>query len=103
MTTLKARFTKSGFELEQVERIGNVAIYRRWKTGQSPHYEVVRIRSREAREVFGKEFEAGEYYPSSEEWGTYGWTYPCLDDARRRVGVLTGAKLKNGVTPEVLT
>jgi hypothetical protein len=37
--------------------------------------EVVVIRVRAAGIVFGKEYPARETYPSTEEWGEFGWTY----------------------------
>jgi hypothetical protein len=55
-----------------VERKGNVAIYQ----GPYPeHFEVVVIRVAEESVFAGKVVPRRELYPSSDMWGTYGWTY----------------------------
>lgn len=77
-------FNRDGFTFRQLRRIGNVAIYEQTKKGQSPAYEVVILRMREARIAFGMELPECEHYPSSEEWGTYGWTYRSLSEAERK-------------------
>lgn len=104
MKPIKTKFERNGFIFEQIKRVGDVAIYsqKRPEHKVDGHFEVVRIRRRSARKAFGVQFEAGEYYPSSEEWGVFGWTYGDLVGAEGRVVMLTAAKLKNRVTPQVL-
>ena len=46
-----------------------------------PHWEVVVIRYQKPRVLSGVSLPGGERMPASEEWGTYGWTYPSLDAA----------------------
>jgi hypothetical protein len=48
-----------------------------WRKGQVGIYgsEVVIIRVEEGRHKFGRWYPTHEKYPSSEDWGTYGWTY----------------------------
>ena len=91
MKKLELNFRKDGFDYEQVERVGDVAIYRQSKAGQvgNVHFEVGKIRENKAREVFGKHFEASESWPSSEEWGIRAWTYRDLTSAKRRLATLT--------------
>ena len=99
MKTLAEKFNRNGFEFEQVQRTENAAIYQKFKSGGACSFEVIRIRERKEREAFGTTFEAGEFYPSSEEWGVFGWTYVDLVGAQHRLGVLTASKSKNGTTP----
>ncbi len=102
MNPIKTKFERNGYVFEQIKRVGDVAIYgqrRPWER-ENTHFEVVKIRRRSARKAFGVDFEAGEYYPSAEEWGVFGWTYGDLVGAEGRVAVLTASKLKNGVTPQ---
>lgn len=88
MRTLAAQFKRSGFTFTQVERVGNAAIYEQVSVTGARHYEVIRIRSRDEKQAFGRTFEGGEYYPSSEEWGVAGWTYTDLSRAKRRLWTL---------------
>jgi hypothetical protein len=75
MKILPKQFHKGGFDYEQVFREGNIAIYRQTKAGQCwEAFEVGRIRENRARTVFGKEFDASESWPTSEEWGIRAWT-----------------------------
>jgi hypothetical protein len=81
-------FGHSYFTLTQLKRVGNVAIYKQTKGKQSPAFEVVVFREYEAFHAFGKDFPAGERYPCSEDWGTYGFTYITLKDAERKFRAL---------------
>ena len=77
-------FRLLGFEYTQLKRLGDVAIYRQSKKGLPDGYEVVRILKHEAFSAFGKDFPAGESYPSSQQWGSDGWTYRTLEDAEQK-------------------
>jgi hypothetical protein len=49
-----------------------------WRNGQVAvyeGYEVIIIRVEKGRCKFGKWYPAHEFYPCSEDWGAYGWTY----------------------------
>jgi hypothetical protein len=86
MTTLKKSFTKNGFLFEQVERTGNVAIYRQTKPGQAwERFEVGRIRQNATYDAFGKHFEASESWPRSEEWGISAFTLTTLEEAQQKL------------------
>lgn len=78
MKTIPQQFTKKGWSFEQGFREGPVAVFRRTRlpNGTQEHYETVRLLPYKARHAFGKDREAGESYPSSEQWGTYGFTLP---------------------------
>jgi hypothetical protein len=85
MRTLPTTFTKAGFNYEQITRQGDVAIYRQTKDRQSwEAFEVGRIRQNEAREAFGKQFEAAESWPRSKEWGILAYTCTTLANAQER-------------------
>jgi hypothetical protein len=72
MDILETEIKYQGRTLKQIKREGNVALYQM----ENPYgYEVVIIRTEKGREKFGKFYPEHEAYPSSEEWGTYGWTY----------------------------
>ena len=93
MKTLPKQFRKGGFDYILVERIGNAAIYRQTKLPALHEcYEVGRIRQNKAREAFGRQIEASESWPSSEEWGRLAWTYRDLRHARERLATLTPSK-----------
>lgn len=83
MKPIETEFRKNGFHHKQLKRVGNVAIYERWADGHSKrHYEVVMIQFNGARSFpNGTTYPASEGYPSSEQWGTYGWTYATLQNA----------------------
>jgi hypothetical protein len=92
MITLQFPFTRDGFIHELVQRDGRVCLVRRSKP-RHWHYEVVVLRVRPPEERFGRAYPERETYPSSEEWGTYGFTYlgSQLDTARERYKELVKA------------
>jgi hypothetical protein len=77
-------FRHSGFTLTQLKRVGDVAIYRQAKSGLPDAYEVVLIEKHEGYTAFGKDIPAGEYYPSSAQWGLCGFTFRTLQEAERK-------------------
>jgi len=91
---LLGEFRQSDFTFTQLKRAGDVAIYQQTKEGQSPAFEVVIIRRREASIAFGKEFPATEYYPHNEDWGTYGSSYCTLEEAERKFRFLIDQERK---------
>lgn len=84
MKPLPASFEFSGFKYRQVHREGSVAVYEQSK-GERIAFEVVQIREQRGgkHHVGGRDviFEDKERYPSSEEWGIYGFTYTDQDSA----------------------
>ena len=85
---LGTQFRHSGFELTQLKRVGDIAIYRQTKGKQPPGFEVVVIRRREACIAFGTELPATEVYPPNEAWGASGFTYRTLGEAERKFEAL---------------
>jgi hypothetical protein len=94
MKTLPCEIKRIGFCFEQVTRRGDLAIYK-----QRLHpgvgclaFEVIRILQRPARRAFGQAFAAQEVYPTSEQWGTYGFTLPTLEAAQAKLAELESAE-----------
>lgn len=102
MNIISTNFTRNGFEFESVRREGAVAIYRKrkatWRPGKFS-FEVIKIRVRKEKETSWGKYEAGEHYPSSEEWGQFGWTCLDLSEAETRMAALLPSKTKNGTSP----
>ena len=75
MKTL-TQYTKHGITRSVLHRSGNIAIF-----SSERDYEVITIQSHDGRVIAGNECPAAEYPPSSEQWGTKGWTYRTIDEA----------------------
>ena len=87
MQKLPKEITKTGFFHKQIDRKGKFALYEKvlidvacsakgeLDKNLTIGYEVIIIRKQKAHERFGTQFPAKELYPSSETWGTYGWTF----------------------------
>jgi len=73
---LSPLFDKNGFTFELVERRGDFAVFRKFKErGKSESFETVKITRHDGYTIAGKEIPPGECYPSSEQWGTHGFTF----------------------------
>lgn len=96
-TVLSKTFRKDGFDFTQIKRSRLHALYQKTKGNQPPTYEVVRIKSapkdyqfpprtlKDGTTIEGKFIKAGsESYPSNEDWGTYGFSYPSRDQAESK-------------------
>ena len=79
--TLPKRFDCGEWSYEQVKREKLVAIYKRWKAGVEPHFEVVVVRQCPAYQICENKIEAREGFPRDEDWGVAGWTYFTLRNA----------------------
>lgn len=78
-------FSREGFVFTQVFRKRNTAIYEKLKPGWIvPSFEVICIRVRPGHPLGRYADRLIEIYPSSEEWNTWGWTYPTLQEAEKR-------------------
>lgn len=77
MKPLPEEFDKKGFHYRRLWREGEVAIYEQSK-GPAITFETIVVREQNATtlELDGVkvDLEHREIYPSSEQWGTYGWT-----------------------------
>ncbi len=80
MNTVPTEFDQNGFHHSLVHRRGQVACYRRTrKGGKARHFETVIIRTHKESVIQTAKgpfvYPAGEHYPSSERWGTDGFTF----------------------------
>ncbi len=73
---LPKRFEQAGYAYEQVQCGARCAIYKRQKEGHvNAEYEVIIVQHKKERMLpSGSLLPAGEYYPSSSQWGAYGKT-----------------------------
>ncbi len=93
MTKLPDKFTKRGFTFTLERRKENAAIYRQQSSkikDASVAYEVIRPQTATKRFIDGSWQDSAPYeaYPSSETWGTFGWTYTDLDKALERYNAI---------------
>jgi hypothetical protein len=94
MKRLPTKFTKYRDQFEQLCRSENVAIYRRHTNGRENVFEVIitRIANRRPIKVNGKvkwiACEPYECYPSSDVWGSCGFSYSTEEDARAKYNLL---------------
>lgn len=95
--TIPDTYRKNGFTYKLVRRMENAAIYSQTATGKDEpcHWEVVRVRFRNAKDCGNFQLEAGEYLPTTHEWGVHGWTMWTLHDAIARMTEIAG----NGPNP----
>lgn len=96
MKLLPQTFEKKGFLHAEEYREGNIAIYKRWKPEGTPHWETIIVRVAPASKFTVDEPKNGhirtrtiereeqEVYPSSEQWGKFGWTYGSYEAARAK-------------------
>ena len=92
--TLSPSFAKNGFTFQQVERRGNLAVFRKEKKGKCVSFETIKINRHDGYKIAGKEIPPGECYPSSEQWGTHGFTFTDPLAALAKMAELETIKLK---------
>jgi hypothetical protein len=103
--TVKFPFKRDGFLHELISKDGSVCLVRRSKGNRQTHFEVVVLQWSNGRTwPSGRISPDGWHYPSSEQWGTYGWTYRDLAEARAKYHSLSlkwpeklQAQGKNGI------
>jgi hypothetical protein len=102
---LPEKFTRNRYQFEQLRRTDNTAIYLQHINGRQKAFEVVviAVANRKVGKVNGRvTWEAClpyECYPSSEMWGTYGWTYTTQADARAKYDLLNDPAFKIPAPP----
>lgn len=107
MKRLLTEFTKLGWQFTQISRNGNVAIYRKKRIGgNAVSFEVVIVQSHDGFKVPKKEggkkdIPPSEFYPSSAQWGTLGWSYETLTSAQQKAASLLSDN-KNAENQEAL-
>lgn len=88
MKALQPRFKKNGFFHSQSIRVGNIAVFQRWKGKELPHFETIVIGSHDGYELAGVKIAPAETYPSSSAWGSQGWTFNNRESAIRKMDAL---------------
>ena len=90
MIPLATTFSFDGFDFRQVERVGGLALFGKSKpTHTRASFEVVIVQKHPAKTFLsGKHYDARESMPSSESWGTKGWTYTNLENAQTKLNQL---------------
>ena len=84
MKKLEFPVIRNKFKYELIKRRGNWALAKQQNLmyPEAPvKYEVWRIRTKKAQELFGKKYERREIHPPATKWGEEGWTYFELEDA----------------------
>lgn len=90
MTPLSKTLRVGGYDLREIARRGDVAIYEQSKGGAVLAYEVIRVQKLGAKEIYGRQYEPREGYPGNEQWGTQAWTCATLERAKERMAGIGG-------------
>jgi hypothetical protein len=89
---LERDFRRGEFNYTQLVRQGNVAVYSQtWRGFSEPSiaFEVICVRRHHGKEIKGQWVEPSEFYPSSTDWGKYGFTFADKDAAFAKLGELS--------------
>lgn len=106
MNQLPKSLTIAGFQHTQIDRDGDIALYRQSKPGQHDAFEVIIVQSHEAAKIPNgdgtfREVEAGETYPKATSWGRNGWTYGQESFARAKFrDLIAHREAQNQDTPQ---
>jgi hypothetical protein len=96
--TLQPLFKKNGFHYQLIKRNESYAIYLQKKEGFSYEYfEVVKIQKvkKDVETSFMRLKAGDEFYPSSGQWGSQGWTFTTLEHAESKYNELINDKITN--------
>ena len=102
---LPEKFTRNRYQFEQLCRTENTAIYVQHINGRQKAFEVIVIAVADRKPVklngriAWERCEPYECYPSSELWGTCGFTYTTEQDARAKYELLNDPAFKVSAPP----
>jgi hypothetical protein len=102
---LRKKFTRNRYQFDQLCRTDKTAIYVQHINGRQKAFEVivVTVADRKVVKVNGRvAWKASlpyECYPSSEAWGTSGWTYTTEAGARTKYDLLNDLAFKIPTSP----
>ena len=100
MRELPTAFRNGGFDFQLLKRHGGIALFRKTKPGFSfETFEVVVVQHHKERIIAGKSIEGGEAMPSSEQWGSKGWSFSDKTSAERKAKLLSTQKHSRPPTP----
>jgi hypothetical protein len=78
MKKLEKEFESTGYKYKQIHRENMYAIYERQHiSSTNKHYEAIKINSHNGYEIAGNKIPPSECYPTSNSWGSNGFT--CLN------------------------
>ncbi|MDA1278098.1 MAG: hypothetical protein O2960_29225 [Verrucomicrobia bacterium] len=101
MKSLQTRFTHDGFDFRQLSREGTIALFEKSKPSHSREsFEVVIVQTRPAENVLGREYPVRESLPPAGAWGTSGWTYTELEDAKTKFRALIESSQEGRFQPD---
>lgn len=83
MNPIPKHFRRDQFDFNQRLDLHPVYVYQKTKVGWLG-FEVIIARERVGRTFKGRVIEAGWAYPSSEQWGVYGWSFQNIEQARQK-------------------
>ena len=96
---LERVFQRGEFNYTELVREQDVAIYSQTRRGCSESniwFEVICIRRHSGKEIKGQWVEPSEFYPSSSEWGKYGFTFTHKDAAFAKLRELSRRPGRSG-------
>lgn len=107
MNKLPEKYRKNGYDFTLVERTEDVAIYKQTDETSLIAYEVFEVMKYPERMIGETKIAATEASPSNEMWGSKGYTYRNLEDAKERAGIIgsqiEARKLGKRISPEFKT
>jgi hypothetical protein len=96
MKKIEKSFVSKGFEFKQIVRNGDMAVYEKCApNSKCPNYELIHITCHNGYEIQGNKIPPSEVYPGDSQWGTHGWTYTTLQDAKENLKVKAAIIEKN--------
>jgi hypothetical protein len=96
---LDRHFQRGDFIYKQLVRENDVAIYSQTRRGcpePSTAFEVIRVRRHNGKQIKGDWVEPSEFYPSSTDWGKYGFTFTDNDAAFAKLRELSRRANRRG-------
>jgi hypothetical protein len=95
---LERDFQRGQFSYHQLAREQDIAIYSQsWRGCSEPRiaFEVICVRRHNGKEIKGQRVEPSEFYPSSSEWGKYGFTFTDQAAAVAKLRELTRRRIRS--------
>lgn len=86
MKPIPTEFSYNGFNYKQIRREGDVAVYQQI-LGKNPSYEVIIVQKHNGYTINGVTYPPAEFYPSTNDWGTKGWTIFGWGDQTRQKAI----------------
>jgi len=98
LESIASHFVYDGFAFHLLDRVGDVALFKKSKHGRN-FYEVVVVQQLPARTIFGRAYPPREALPPSESWGTQGWSLATVERAREKFAEVVRARQEASFSP----